>query len=370
MDFFTEDSAKILVENYLLKEHSSPKTQYILDSNIIPKLKGFYVRPGKVSDSIYGGIGSYLNSNKEEVNFENPCLRTKDGTKLRIMVRTERISTHDINRGEIPFKDQIIATNHNFMRKLVKDIIGTSQYDILGLEDNSVVIAAENIKTIMFENVLRAYMAKSTTSTSLYHAWLKGEKRFCGHQIPEKIIPNGKLPYVMDTPSTKSEIHDESVIPEVLFAKGICSPDKYAEIRNSSLVAWGEVSSYLLNRGIILVDTKTEHGINKKGNIVSQDELYTMDSSRYWLVNDYNQQLEKLANGEIKELNPNSFSKEFARGFSEGEKGYIEEQRIQIAVRYILGIQHLTGLPFEPDMRTREERIISGLEKIVINLVT
>ena len=73
--------------------------------------------------------------------------------------------------------------------------------------------------------------------------------------------------------------------------------------------------------------------------------------------------------GNIKELNPKSFSKEFAREFSRGEQGYTEEERIQIAVRYIQGIQYLIGRRFEPDMRSREEKIVTGLETIINELV-
>lgn len=370
MEFLTEERATALVAEYMRIEGSVSSTQDILDSGAVPRLRGFTARPGKVSDSIFGGKGSYMKKDGEAVNFENPPLQTKDGVPLRLMVRTDRISTHDINRGNIPFKDQILAENHHHMRDLVRDALGTSQYDIPGLDSNSVVIAAENLRQIALEMVLRAYTAKSTTSTSLYQAYfVRGERIFCGHELPEGLIPNGRLPYVMDTPSTKSDEHDESVAPERLFELGVCTPQQYRQIRNASLHAFGIVSYYLAKKDIILVDTKTEHGINHKGEIVSQDELYTMDSSRFWLQDDYFVQSQKLARGEIQELNPVSYSKEFARGFSEGDKGYTDEQRLNIAVRYVLGIQHLLGEPFEPDMRPRDERVVSGLQTIVEQLV-
>jgi phosphoribosylaminoimidazole-succinocarboxamide synthase len=145
--------------------------------------------------------------------------------------------------------------------------------------------------------------------------------------------------------------------------------DQYNQVRNGSVFAFGAISEFLRQKGLIAVDTKTEHGINKKGQIVSQDEIWTMDSSRFWLTEDYNKQLEQLLKGEITELNPKSYSKEFARGFSEGDKGYTQEQRAQIAIRYIEGIQHLLGKPFTPDMRSREERVVSGLETVVREIV-
>jgi len=353
-NYLTSEGAETLVKEYMEKEAREIPftTQDILDSGKIQRLKGYGVKPGKVSDSIFEGYG------------RNPPLNTKDEKPIRIMVRTEGVSTHDIKRGTIPFKDQIIAMNHNFMRKLVEPVLGTSQFEVEGLDDNSIVIAAENLNTIMFENVLRAYMAKSSTSTSLYQHFMKGKREFCGHILPEDLIPNGPLPYVMDTPSTKAE-RDESISPDYLFKNHICTSEEYNEIRNSSLVGFGAVSRFLDEKGIVIVDTKTEHGKNTEGKIVSQDELYTMDSSRFWLKKDYHEQLAKLKRREITELAPISYSKEFGRGISVGEERYTDEQRAQIAVRYIEGIQYLLGKTFEPDTRSRRERVISGLEQAV-----
>ncbi|MFC1513735.1 phosphoribosylaminoimidazolesuccinocarboxamide synthase [candidate division KSB1 bacterium] len=368
-DLLTKDDAKLLVEKYFQQDEKIISTQELLDSGIVPRLKGYKIQPGKVSDSIYGGKGTYFDKKEgKPAEFENPPLNTKDGFPVRLMVRTARISTHDINRGEIPFKDQILAINHNFMRRLTAWSIGTSQYDIPGVRDSSIVIAAENLKPFMFENVLRGYNAKSTTSTSLYQHYINGIRNFCGHKLPEGLIPNGPLPYVMDTPSTKAE-NDESLSRDELVSRGICTMEEYTEIINGSLVTFGIGSEFLRQRGIILVDFKLEHGRSKDGRIKSMDEIITMDSSRFWLLDDYNDQVNKLKAGEIDELAPKSYSKEFARGFSKGDLGYTDGQRSKIAVRYIEGIQHLLGERFEPDMRTREERIVSAMNSILDVLI-
>ena len=367
-DFLTEGQALDLVYNYMTSEGTVSTTQEILDSGLIPPLKSFTVRPGKVSDSIYGGKVEFTETDGTVVQAENPPLVTQGGRPLRLMVRTQRISTHDINRGEIPFKDQILAANHNYMRRLVEPAIGTSQFDVPGLEDNDVVIAAENLRGIPVENIFRAYMATSSTSTSLYQAWKRGDKTFAGHVIREGLVANGPLPYVMDTPSTKSEDHDVTSSPEEMIRQGHVTPEQYTALRNSGLVAFGMAAQFLRSRGIILVDTKFEHGINQDGKVVSQDEILTMDSSRFWLASDYDAQMQRFNLGELDELNPKSYSKEFARGFSEGEKGYTDEQRVAIAARYVMGIQELLAQRFEPDMRPRDERVVSGLKKVVENL--
>lgn len=380
----TETEARKLVDEYIENEGPITSTQQILDSGAIPRLKGYKARPGKVSDSIFGG--------KLEIKgerYENPPLCDARGKPLRLMVRTERISTHDINRGSIPFKDQILATNHDFMRRLLMPYLGTSQIET-GLPANAVVIAAENLTQIAVEMVLRGYMAKSTTSTSLYQAYqIRGERRFAGHTLPEGLFTNGPTPYPLDTPSTKSDKNDETIDPQYLFDNKICTPAQYNQIRNATMFAFGAITQDLAQRGLIAVDTKTEHGINNLGQIVSQDEIWTMDSSRFWRTTDYQTQLELFLAGKDEELlkylqetqpgikekdyleggrvaiTPLSLSKEFARGFSQGDKGYTAEQRATIAVRYIMGLQHLTGQTFQPDLRPRDERVIKGLEEAI-----
>lgn len=363
--FLTQDEAKKLVDKYMANEGAIVSTQEILDSGAIPRLSGFNVRPGKVSDSIMGEKFGW----KGDV-YENEPLETKNGVPLRLMIRTPRISTHDIERGEIPFKDQILATNHNYMRRKLAPFIGTSQYDISDLSDNAVVIAAENLQQIPFENVMRAYMAKSSTSTSLYQHFINGSRNFCGHKLPDDLVANGPLPYLMDTPSTKSDEHDESLSPQEMFDMGIVTPEDYRNIINNSMVAYGVAAGHLRDIGLILVDTKLEHGRSIDGTIKSQDEIITMDSSRFWKLDDYLDQMDKFLKGEIDEIKPTSYSKEFARGFSEGDMGYTDEQRAKIGVRYIMGIQEITGERFKPDMEPREERIVRGLQAVVNELIS
>jgi len=325
-----------------------PIDQLIADGEV-PRLKGCTVLTGKVSDSVFG-----------------EQLVTKSGAPIRLMYRNNRISTHDVNRGAIPFKDQVLALNHDHMLRLVEDVLGTSQYEVPGLLPSSTVIPAENLNLVMLENVLRLYMAESSTSTSLYQHWLQAKEsgakvlQYAGHELAiDELTPNGVLPYLMDTPSTKDKV-DRTIDANYLIDNGVCTQSQYNQIRNSSLMAFGMISQYLAEKGMVLVDTKTEHGINTKGKIVAADELYTMDSSRFWRLDDDGQLM-------TRDGKPVSFSKEFARGMVKQQKDqqFTEEQANEIAVRYILGLQHLTGVPFAPDLRPRDQRIIESTDLIL-----
>lgn len=328
-----------------------PISQLIEDGDL-PRLKGCTVLKGKVSDSVFGD-----------------ALKTSSGKSIRLMFRNNRISTHDVNRGAIPFKDQVLAFNHDHMLRLVKHVLGSSQFDVEGLVPSSTVIPAENLRLVKLENVLRLYMAESSTSTSLYQHWLAAREAgeelldYAGHRMTvAELEPNGRLPYLMDTPSTKEAV-DRTIDSDFLVENGICTAEQYAQIRNSSLMAFGIVSHALAQRGMVLVDTKTEHGINAEGKIVAADELYTMDSSRFWGLDDKGSLI-------TRDGKPVSFSKEFARGMVK-EKGqqFSDEQAAEIAVRYIQGLQHLTGEAFTPDLRPRDQRIVESTNLILDTLI-
>ncbi len=325
-----------------------PIRQLIEDGDL-SRLRGCTVLEGKVSDSVFG----------------DGLRAASSGNPIRLMFRNNRISTHDVNRGAIPFKDQVLAFNHDHMLRLVKAVLGTSQFEVEGLSPASTVIPAENLDLVKLENVLRLYMAESSTSTSLYQHWLAAKEegqsvlQYAGHNLAvAELEPNGRLPYLMDTPSTKEAV-DRTIDAGYLIESGICTEGQYAQIRNSSLMGFGLVSHHLARKGMVLVDTKTEHGMNADGRIVAADELYTMDSSRFWKLDDHGDLLTR--NGK-----PVSFSKEFARGMVK-EKGqqFSEEEAEKIAIRYIQGLQHITGETFAPDLRPRDQRIVDSTNLIL-----
>ncbi len=343
-----EEEIRELVAAHGAAVNEGRPVKQLIEDGELSRLKGCTVLEGKVSDSVFGD-----------------GLKTSSGRAIRLMFRNNRISTHDVNRGAIPFKDQVLAFNHDHMLQLVKPVLGSSQFEVDGLIPSSTVIPAENLNLIMLENVLRLYMAESSTSTSLYQHWLaareegKAQMNYAGHEVSVAgLQPNGLLPYLMDTPSTKEKV-DRTIDAAFLIEQGICSEGQYAQIRNASLMAFGIVTQYLAQKGMVLVDTKTEHGINADGEIVAADELYTMDSSRFWRIDEQGALLSR-------DGKPVSFSKEFARGMVK-EKGqqFSEEQANEIAVRYIQGLQHLTGVAFVPDLRPRDQRIIESTNLIL-----
>lgn len=309
----------------------------VTSSPDIPRLEGSTYYQGKVRANFYGGD-----------------LITKDDIPLRVLITLGNISTHDKFKGVVPFKDQITSELSNYMFDLIKGTLPNSQIAAQGI-----VAVAEQCQPMDFEMVLRKYMAKSGTKTSLYHNYVDlGKREFCGHKLPEGLVANGKLPYIMDTPSTKAKKggHDESVSPQYLFDQSIVTPEDYAIVRNASIEAFGMGEAFLTQLGIILVDDKKEAGRGKDGRIKWIDEVLTLDAARYWKADDYE---EKLSAGE----NPTSYSKEIARGLGEPGVPLTEQQVFQVACRYVDTYQLLTGKRFVEDLRDSRKKIVQDVNK-------
>ena len=111
-----EKEIRELVAEHGATVNQGRSIQQLIQDGEVPRLAGCTVLEGKVSDSVFG---------------EN--LANRSGTALRLMFRNNRISTHDVNRGAIPFKDQVLANNHDHMLDLVKDVLGSSQFEVAGL---------------------------------------------------------------------------------------------------------------------------------------------------------------------------------------------------------------------------------------------
>ena len=129
------------------------------------------------------------------------------------------------------------------------------------------------------ECIVRGYISGS--------GWKEYQKTggVCGIKLPAGLKNSDKLEQPIFTPSTKAEAgHDENIsINEAAKIIG----RKYAhELERLSLELYSRASEYALSRGIIIADTKFEFGVTDD-QIIVIDEVLTPDSSRFWLVDEY-----------------------------------------------------------------------------------
>jgi phosphoribosylaminoimidazole-succinocarboxamide synthase len=339
MDFKTitpDNEIKDMVEAQMGMRMSMDDVKEAFDNGLVEKLKGAELYAGKVRANFWGG-----------------SLVTPEGVQVRIMLATDSLSAKDKVRGWIPFKGQILTEISNYILDIVKDVAPSSQLATAGN-----VVIAENCRPLMFEMILRQYMAKSSTSTSLYqHYFVQGKREYAGHSMPNGLVANQRLPDLIDTPSTKAEQgeHDVTVSGQYLVKKGIVTKEEYETARKKAVDTWKAADERIFKpRGIILVDTKYELGYNNKGEIVFIDEVLTPDASRYWFAADYD---EKFAAGK----SPVSYSKEIARDMVDEESMLTDDQAVLVGIQYVKSYEMLTGKKFEPDTKGPMTKICNDI---------
>ncbi len=283
---------------------------------------------------------------------------TPDGK--RILVATDRISAFDVVLGTIPFKGQVLNQIAEYWFAETKKL---APNHVISVPDPNVTIARE-CTPLKAEFIMRAYLTGVTT-TSIWYAYERGAREFCGHKLPEGMKKNQKLPRPLLTPSTKAEHgdHDESASRARLIEMGAITAEDFdrAGAIAETLFAFGQKRA--AERGLILVDTKYEMGKSADGELLVIDEIHTPDSSRYWYAEDYE---ERLARGE----DPRGLDKEYVRKWLVSERSYrgegpppalADEVRVEAARRYIATYELITGRSFVPDTSDPLPRIARNL---------
>ena len=278
----------------------------------------------------------------------------------RIIVVTDRLSAFDAVVGTIPFKGQVLNQLATFWFELTKDL---APNHMVRVPDPNVMIARE-CEPLPVELVMRSYLT-GVTSTSIWYAYERGARTFCGHALPDGMKKNQPLAKPILTPSTKAGKgdHDVSVSKDELLAMGRITPELFERAAALAEKLFAAGQAHAAKQGLILADTKYEMGVDKAGNLTVIDEIHTPDSSRYWHADDYEA---RLARGE----EPRSLDKEFVRRWLAGEAKWTgdgpppvmpPEIRIEAARRYIASYELVTGKPFVPDTREPVARIAAAL---------
>ncbi len=224
-----------------------------------------------------------------------------------LMVTTDRVSAFDVVFEEpVPYKGVVLNRLSAFWFEKTKDIVRNhflsldlpeeaSRWKELICGRSMVVKKADPIPV---EAVVRGYLAGSS-----YKEYVR-EGRVCGIELPSGLEYGSMLPEPIFTPSTKEEMgkHDQNITFERM--KSIVGDQLAEKIRSTSIELYKFAHSFALERGLILADTKFEFGI-VDGSLILIDELFTPDSSRYWLLSEYER-------GKIEEL-----SKQFLRDYLE-----------------------------------------------------
>jgi len=273
--------------------------QVLSVNNDLPIRTDVPVHSGKVR-SVYWLTAADSKRLIQEKGYDVPI-----DTPLAIMVISDRISAFDcIWTGQggmrgVPGKGAALNAISNHWFKLFKEQ-GLADSHILDIPHPFVWIV-QKAKPVMIEAICRQYI-----TGSMWRAYSKGERNFCGIELPEGLEKDSKLPKLLQTPSTKGILHDIPGVPAVddvnITRKNI--EDNYQAFNFKSIedIALYEklltegfdvISDALAKLDQIFVDTKFEFGYVKdtQGNdkLIYMDEVGTPDSSRIWDSEQYHQ---------------------------------------------------------------------------------
>lgn len=277
-----------------------------------------------------------------------------------VMVATDRISAFDIVLPEgIPFKGQVLNQLAEKFLVATQDIVPNWR---LASPDPNVTIG-RYCEPFKVEMVIRGYLTG--------HAWRtynSGKRILCGVEMQEGMIEHQKFNQPLITPSTKAdEGHDEDISREEILSQGLVSEEDYILLEKYTRELFQRGTELAEDKGLILVDTKYEFGKDANGEITLIDEIHTPDSSRYFYIEGYEENL-KAGNSQ-KQL-----SKEFVRqwlienGFQGKDGQSIPEMSKEfcesVSERYIELFEHITGEKFVKedvsDVLNRVEQNISN----------
>ncbi|ACM00436.1 phosphoribosylaminoimidazolesuccinocarboxamide synthase [Cereibacter sphaeroides] len=287
------------------------------------------------------------------------CYDLPDGRRL--LISSDRISAFDRILAAIPFKGQVLTQTARFWFDATADICPNH---VISYPDPNVVLA-RRVTILPVEVVVRGYLA-GTTGTSVLTLYKQGVREMYGHRLPDGLRDNEVLPAPLITPTSKAFDggHDEPLTEAEIVSQGLLTRAQWDEVSAKALALFARGQAMAAERGLILVDTKYEFGLDGEGRILIADEIHTPDSSRYWIASGYE---EAFRTGQ----RPPSFDKDVIRAWVAARcdpyRDPIPEIPDEMIRRtsevYIEAFETITGRPFEPDLSgaTPLERIRANL---------
>lgn len=217
---------------------------------------------------------------------------------LAIMVISDRISAFEcIWQGEggmrgVPGKGAALNAISNHWFKLFREQ-GLADSHILEIP-HPLVWIVQKARPVMIEAIARQYI-----TGSMWRSYEKGERVFCGIEIPDGLQRDQKLPELLITPSSKGILEGIPDVPAVddvnitrsaiensyqaFNFKSVEDIDLYEKLLSEG---FDVISNELAALDQVFVDTKFEFGYvtDKAGNdkLIYMDEVGTPDSSRIW----------------------------------------------------------------------------------------
>lgn len=296
-----------------------------------------------------------------------------------LMVTNDRVSAFDfILPNLIPFKGEVLNRISEYTMSQTKDIVPNALIENV---DPSIVLQ-KRMRNLNVEWIVRGHLWGGMAA-----GYERGQRNFCGLNVPDGLLRGQKFDTPIFTPTTKAEVgHDEDMTMSEVEA--LVGAPMAAKARDAALRLFARGQEVMRQRGLILIDTKYEFGVDEAGELHVIDEVNTPDSSRLCDIQEWEDKYPKIAaematgayatvtdlmktrpDLKIKEL-----SKQYVRdalldlGFdpakATGAPQLTDEQVVECASRYVTMCERITGRKFDfpASSVTPQRRIIQNLQ--------
>ena len=243
--------------------------------------------------SKYRELDGELNKSQYLVNYErykgypdifNGKVRDKYNTENKVLafVHSDRLSAFDKYICDILGKGVLLNYTAAWWFNKTKHIINNHY-----ISHHGRTMITKKCTPIKIEVIVRGYITGSS-ETSLWTLYKKGKHDVYGIDLPEGLKKDQQLDEVVVTPTTKDE-HDEPLSGEDIIRRGLLERHQWEFVKEKALELYNYGAKVSREKGLILVDTKYEFGLDENENIILIDEVHTCDSSRYWVLDEYRQ---------------------------------------------------------------------------------
>lgn len=260
-----------------LKERVSSFEKDVLEMTVTSLVALGYTRATGKSEILRSGKYPLIQTGKVRDIYDI-------GNNLLAISHSDRLSSFDRHICDVTGKGHILTESSVFWFDRIKRDLNIDHHLVCTLDN---VMVVKKCRVLPIEVVIRGYITGST-QTSLWTHYKKGTRNYCGIDFPDGLTKNQQLEKNVLTPTTKGEV-DELITPEEIVNQGYMTQEQWDEVSEKALRIFEYSQDYADERGLILVDTKYEFGVDSEGNILLIDEVNTCDSSRYWFKATYDE---------------------------------------------------------------------------------
>ena len=252
-----------------------------------------------------------------------------------LLTASDRISVVDVALPtEIPDNGRVLTGLSGYWFSRTKSTVPNH---LLTIREDGRSMECRKLLMLPIECVVRGYLSGSGWKS------YRENGEVCGIALPEGLSESDKLPEPIFTPTTKAaEGHDAPLTPDQ--AGALVGDERFAELERISIELYTTAAEALLEKGIIIADTKFELGLADDGTVVLGDEIFTPDSSRFWPADEYQPGGPQP-----------SFDKQFVRDYTESlgwdktppGPGLPDDVVTGTRARYIEAFEQITRMPFD-----------------------